>query len=820
MRDIANQFRDAIQATGLVAPDEIKADGMLHRFASSNKRDDDAGWYSLHGDGIPAGAFGDWRTGIHETWRADIGRKLTSAEEASYRAKVEAMRRDREAEKARVQAEAANKARVIWEAAKPAPADHPYLVRKGCKPSGARLHNDVLVIPMRAGGEIHSLQFIGPDGEKRFLTGGRVAGCYFSIGSPQGAAALCIAEGFATGATIHEATGYPVAVAFNAGNLGPVARAMRERFADIPLIICADDDAATEGNPGITKATEAAQSVGGLMAIPDFGENRPDGATDFNDLYQAHGQEAVERAVANASASARTEHQNSDGNAPAGDADSNEWPEPQPLTAKVEPEDYPMDALPDAIRAAVIEVQGFTKAPVPMVASSALAALSLAIQAYADVKRAEKLTGPVGLFLLTIADSGERKSTCDGFFTKAIRDYEAQQAEAAKPIVKVYKAAIEAWEAERDGIISAIKQAGKTAKPVNGKDIKVLRAELADHQHRQPEPPRIPRLIYADATPEALAYAMANQWPSGGVVSAEGGIVFGSHGMGKDSVMRNLAMLNQLWDGNSLTIDRRTSESFTVEGARLTVALQVQEPMLREFFTRSGTLARGSGFLARFLVAWPESTQGFRPFTEAPENWPHLAAFNRRITAILDQPVPIDGDGALAPPMLAMTQEAKTAWIEYHNAIEGELASGGELYDVRDVASKSADNAARLAALFQIFEGTGGAIGVDAFESASRIAAWHLNESRRFFGELALPAELADAVRLDTWLIAYCRRERTHLVPIAKLQQGGPGGLRSKATIETALRELEDAGRARLVRDGKRKLIAVNPALVIEGGVP
>lgn len=164
---------------------------------------------------------------------------------------------------------------------------------------------------------------------------------------------------------------------------------------------------------------------------------------------------------------------------------------------------------------------------------------------------------------------------------------------------------------------------------------------------------------------------------------------------------------------------------------------------------------------------------------------------------------------------MMMAPDAKAAWVTFHDAIESELASGGELYDVRDVASKTADNAARLGALFQIFEhGMGGAVGLDCFESASRIAAWHLNESRRFFGELALPAELADAARLDSWLIAYCKREQTHLVPIAKLQQGGPGGLRSKAAIETAMRELKDAGRACWNNAGRRIIIAVNPALV------
>ena len=281
--------------------------------------------------------------------------------------------------------------------------------------------------------------------------------------------------------------------------------------------------------------------------------------------------------------------------------------------------------------------------------------------------------------------------------------------------------------------------------------------------------------------------------------------------------MRNLATLNQLWDGTSLNISRRSSESYTVRGARLTVALQVQEPTLREFFKQSGALARGTGFLARFLVAWPESTQGFRPFTEAPANWPHLAAFNRRIAEILNQPVPIDDDGALTPPMLPLTTEAKKAWVAFHNAIESELASGGELYDVRDVASKSADNAVRLAALFQIFEGGGGAIGAQSFESASRIAAWLLAEARRFFGELALPVEMADAARLDTWLIEHCRRERTHFVAKRHARQHGP--LRSGDTLDAAIRELSDLDRMRLLKDGKRITIQINPVLMIVGGL-
>ena len=292
MHNNINQFREAIQAAGLIPPDVIEPN-KFHRFPGEGKRNGNtAAWCKLFPDGI-GGIYGDYSTGLSTDWHANRETPYTQAEGEAFKRYVAEAKAQAEAERKAKQAEAASKAAAIWEAAKPAPADHPYLARKGIKPGGARLHNDALVIPLRAGDEIHSLQFIGPEGDKRFLTGGRVCGCYFSISNPTGAAALCIAEGFATGATIHEATGHPVAVAFNAGNLGPVAQAMRERFAELPLIICADDDATTAGNPGITKANEAARSVGGLVAIPDFGADRPEGATDFNDMAQQCGAEAV-----------------------------------------------------------------------------------------------------------------------------------------------------------------------------------------------------------------------------------------------------------------------------------------------------------------------------------------------------------------------------------------------------------------------------------------------------------------------------------------------------------------------------------------------
>jgi putative DNA primase/helicase len=487
------------------------------------------------------------------------------------------------------------------------------------------------------------------------------------------------------------------------------------------------------------------------------------------------------------------------------------WPEPQPITVQVSPESYPLDALPRTVLLAVEEVRAFVKAPLPLIASSALSALSLAIQGHYDIKRAEKLTGPVSLDLLSIGDSGERKTTVDGFFTAAIRAHETKETEAAKPELKRYAANMASWKSKQEGVLAATRDAAKKAKNTDELDAEMERLQLDE-----PEAPRVPKLLMGDETPENLAWSLAKNWPSSGVISSEAGLIFGAHGMGKDSIMRNLALLNILWDGGTHSVGRRTSESFVVKGARLTVALQIQETTLRSFFDRAGGLARGTGFLARFLLAWPESTQGYRPFTEAPDAWPHLALFNRRLTDILEQPVPLTEEGTLEPVMLTLSPEAKAAWIAFHNAIEGELKAGGELYDVRDVASKTADNAVRIAALFHIFEGGIGPVSLDAFEGASQIAAWHLTEARRFFGEIAIPEEMVDAAKLDAWIIEHCCRHRSDSIDKRYVRQHGP--LRDGTRLAAALTELVEMDRLRIEKDGRKTILSLNPALC-EGGL-
>ena len=811
MRDTdMEHFRTVMRDAGLQPPEVIEPDGKLHRFSTNGNARDRAGWYVFYSDGIPAGAFGDWRLGLSESWHAEIGRPLNTTEDAAHRARMEAARRLRDEDRARKRADAATRASTLWASADDAPLDHPYLVRKRVQPHGAREHDGALVLPVIVDGHICSLQFIDADGAKRFLRGGRVKGGYFGLGdfeSPD--VVIHVAEGFATGATVHEATGAPVAVAFSADNLASVATSLQTAYPDAALVICADDDAATPDNPGLTHAREAARGAAAAVAVPKHRDGEQTTALDFNDMAAALGLEAVAEVLAAPASEARALHPVAVNRPEGGD----DWNPPLPLGVQVASESYPIDAFPEVVRGAVEEVQVFTQAPLPLVASSALGILSLTGQAYVDVKRAEGLTGPTSLFLLTIADSGERKSTCDKFFTEPIRDYERQQTEAAQPACADYRAALAAWESSQTGIKDDIRQRAK-----KGHTVETQHQELRRLEGDKPVPPRVPRLLRLDETPENLAWVLAREWPAAGVMSAEAGIVFGAHAMGKDSIMRNLALLNILWDGGTLAIGRRSTESFTVQGARFTVALQVQEATLRSFVERSGGLARGTGFLARFLLAWPESTQGRRLFKDAPTDWPRLSAFHQRVAELLEQPATIDEHGALSPVVLSLDPEAKRVWVRFHDDIERQLCTGGELADVRDVASKAADNAARLAALFHAVElRPTGAVGPKTLENAARIVTWHVNEARRVFGDLALSPELTDAARLDRWLVHYCRHKGVQVVSRRELQRNvTPVHLRKGTALDDALKALEEVHRVRRRTTDRRKDIQINPALLRE----
>ena len=289
--DCVIAFREALQGTFGTLDWLPVADGDIHRFhVPGDRAGSQNGWYVLFADGIASGCFGSWKIGSSHTWSSR--EPANPVEAAQVRQRIEQARRRREAEQHQRQQAAAEYAAKLWRDARRADPEHPYLVAKGCRPHGLRQRGDVLLVPLYLGGLLVNLQRISADGQKRFLSGGLVKGSYSPLGIVTPGQPLYLCEGWATGATIHESTGHPVACAMNAGNLLEAGRTLKIRYPDAVLIIAGDDDRQTEGNPGRTAANAAAVALGGQVVFPDWPEGAPDHLTDFNDLRNwraAHG---------------------------------------------------------------------------------------------------------------------------------------------------------------------------------------------------------------------------------------------------------------------------------------------------------------------------------------------------------------------------------------------------------------------------------------------------------------------------------------------------------------------------------------------------
>lgn len=283
MNDPEILFRDALQSVYGPLDWLPVSDGEIHRFhVPGDKSGSLNGWYTLYADGIASGAFGSWKAGGTSTWCSREPADHREAEQVRQR--IEQARRQREAEQQRRQHKAAKMAQRWWRDARRADPGHPYLVAKGVHPHALRQRGNDLLVPLYVDGQLVNLQRIAPDGSKRFLFGGRIKGVYSPLGHITPGTEICICEGWATGATLHQHAGRTVAAAMNAGNLLPCALGLRARYSHHSFLIAGDDDRATDGNPGRQAANAAAAAIGALVAFPDWPEGCPDDLTDFNDL--------------------------------------------------------------------------------------------------------------------------------------------------------------------------------------------------------------------------------------------------------------------------------------------------------------------------------------------------------------------------------------------------------------------------------------------------------------------------------------------------------------------------------------------------------
>ena len=529
-------FRQEIEKVGLTPPATIIADGTLHRFASNDDRNDDAGWYVLYGDGLPAGSFGDWRSGLKQNWCAKADRQMSATEREEHRTRLDHARSLREADEQLRHVDAAHRAQAIWNGAAPATGQHPYLHKKGIRPHGLRVallrvdDGNRLVVPVTIDSMMTSLQFISSDGTKRFLRNGVVKGGSYILGDLTGATTILICEGFATGASLHEATDLPVIVAFNAGNLLPVARALRETHSRLTLLVCADDDVATEGNPGLTNATEAADAVDARLIVPDFGVDRPDGVTDFNDLANLRGLAAVKQAITTAIRQEETapmREMNTACEVLAGSVsgmsvpDVGEWLELQPIKTELLPvEPLRLSIVPLPFRAWVKDVSERMQCPPDYMAAAMLVMTSSIIGAGCGI-RPKKYDdwlvipnlwgGVVGRpSMMKTPAIGEAMKPLDVLSTTAKQDFDGS--------IKAHLAEMEAFKAQHEAIQGDMRKAARSKPRKKGDtshDVDDTPQGMDDLKKNlikleEPAPPVWRRYVTNDATIEKMAELQAS----------------------------------------------------------------------------------------------------------------------------------------------------------------------------------------------------------------------------------------------------------------------------------------------------------------------
>lgn len=469
---------------------------------------------------------------------------------------------------------------------------------------------------------------------------------------------------------------------------------------------------------------------------------------------------------------------------------------------------YPLYAFPEILRDTIQELQTNIKAPIPLVANCVLSAVSLACQGIIDVRRLDHLVGPVSLYLITGADSGDRKSATDDAVLEPVRTFQKARNQEHKINLTKYQSETMAWDVKLEVILAAIKKAYK-----NGEPTEDYEQALAKHMDQKPQRPRETKLIYNDTTPPALAYGMYQNSPHAAILSNEGGSVI------EGNASTDVFLLNSFWSGSDFHVDRRTQESFTLSDPRLTIGVLAQVQVISNFAQHKRQQARYSGLFSRCLIALPQSTQGTRFIYDPTHFWPNTEKFKERMKEILNQTVTEDPNGTPQRIVLQFSPEAQLRWTQAYNCIEYELNPAGFLSDIRDFGSKAADNMARIAALFHYFSKQEGDISVETVDRAAEVMKWYLLEFKRLFAPPPpIPQDQADAALLEAWLRSFCHTHQTLAIKKNVALQSGPNPLRNKSRLNAALQVLIWRYVVKVPKDGKTLVIILNPEYFLGKG--
>ena len=408
---------------------------------------------------------------------------------------------------------------------------------------------------------------------------------------------------------------------------------------------------------------------------------------------------------------------------------------PQPLTPEnIAPDPYPIKSLGKVLGEAAHAIADGVQVSPAMAGQSVLAAAALAAQPFANVVIDGRIY-PLNLFCLTISESGDRKSGTDNVATQP-------HAKRQRELFESYKESFDYYLNEREAFNTARQEVLKVKRKEGREEIAKALMELG----APPEPPLAPTLICQEPTLEGLQKSFAGGQSSQGLFSDEGGTFFGGHAMNKDNAQKSIAGLSTFWDGKDIhRLRAGEGESMSIKTPRLSIHLMVQPVIAQRVL--SDDLFSGQGFLARFLMAAPQSLAGQRKYREVDLTINEaVKRYHQLMKRLLESEQPKGIDGTLEPNQLQVTGEAKALWVDAYNEIELALSPSGDYSEIKPTAAKVAEQIARIAGVLTIIDDNHATqVSGEAMSRAIVLGDWYLTEALRLTKQGSSGAEYVTA---------------------------------------------------------------------------
>lgn len=422
------------------------------------------------------------------------------------------------------------------------------------------------------------------------------------------------------------------------------------------------------------------------------------------------------------------------------------------------PNQYPIFRLTPRLRNAAVELANLVKCTDIIAGTSTLNAANFAVCSNTDWKHpATNKIHSSALYSTIIAASGDRKTTADALACGPVYDLESQNILAQAEKIKAFKSAHATWSSIKAGLLTRIKKLARI-----GEDTTSAEADVLAHAALEPSEPCLRRLIRQDITKRPVYEALEGDGLSVAFLVDEGQIFL------EGDIMRQLGLLNKLWDGALiLTYDRARHDTIIVRNPRATISIMVQPAVLSKFLSKHGAIAHGSGHFARYLFARSPSIQGYRDPVAINPELRDLIPFHNRIIELLQRYLEKAMITPIQRDILEFDDNAKFEWFQIAAKVEDELKPGNFLSDIGDFASKYMDIVGRIATTLHVFEEMPGKISLDTLCRAESIAYWHLNEYKMIFSaDMHRTDEDVDAESVYGYL--YERYYRRNCMGVAK----------------------------------------------------